>query len=58
MGMYICGTVFGALWISLLAGVIAQLDIFHPHALAMGARYWFGQYDGRRRRFDCRLLSA
>ena len=37
MGMYICGTVFGALWISLLAGVIAQLDIFHPHALAMGA---------------------
>lgn len=37
MGMYICGTVFGALWISLLAGIIAQLDIFHPHALAMGA---------------------
>ena len=37
MGMYICGTVFGALWISLLAGVVAQLDIFHPHALAMGA---------------------
>lgn len=37
MGMYICGTLFGALWISLLAGVIAQLGIFHPHALAMGA---------------------
>lgn len=37
MGMYICGTVFGALWISLLAGIIAQLNIFHPHALAMGA---------------------
>ena len=37
MGMYICGTLFGALWISLLSGVIAQLDIFHPHALAMGA---------------------
>ena len=37
MGMYICGTVFGALWISLLAGVIAQLGFFHPHSLAMGA---------------------
>lgn len=37
MGMYICGTVFGALWVSILAGVIAQLGIFHPHALAMGA---------------------
>ena len=25
MGMYICGTVFGALWVSVLAGVVAQL---------------------------------
>lgn len=37
MGMYICGTVFGALWVSVLAGIVAQLDWFHPHALAMGA---------------------
>lgn len=37
MGMYICGTVFGALWVSILAGVIAQFDFFHPHSLAMGA---------------------
>lgn len=37
MGMYVCGTVFGALWVSLLAGIIAQLGIFHPHSLAMGA---------------------
>lgn len=37
MGMYICGTVFGALWVSILAGVIAQMGIFHPHSLAMGA---------------------
>lgn len=37
MGMYVCGTVFGALWVSILAGVIAQLNIFHPHSLAMGA---------------------
>ncbi|MEI3012251.1 MAG: DUF3100 domain-containing protein [Sutterella seckii] len=29
--------VFGALWVSLLAGIIAQLGIFHPHSLAMGA---------------------
>ena len=25
MGMYVCGTVFGALWVSVLAGVIAQM---------------------------------
>lgn len=37
MGMYICGTVFGALWVSILAGIIAQTGFFHPHALAMGA---------------------
>ena len=37
MGMYLCGTVFGALWVSVLAGLIAQAGWFHPHALAMGA---------------------
>jgi len=37
MAMYICGTVFGALWIAIFAGAVAQLDIFHPFALAMGA---------------------
>ena len=37
MGMYVCGTLFGALWISVLAGVIARLGIFHPYALAMGS---------------------
>ena len=31
------GMVFGALWVSVLAGVVAQLGWFHPHALAMGA---------------------
>lgn len=36
MGMYICGTLFGALWISILAGVVARMGIFHPYALAMG----------------------
>lgn len=37
MAMYICGTLFGALWIGVLTGAVAQLDIFHPYALAMGA---------------------
>ncbi|MDY3974854.1 MAG: DUF3100 domain-containing protein [Veillonella caviae] len=37
MGMYICGTLFGAMWISILSGVISQLNVFHPLALAMGA---------------------
>ncbi|WP_251442181.1 DUF3100 domain-containing protein [Veillonella intestinalis] len=37
MGMYICGTLFGAMWISVLAGMVAQLQWFHPLALAMGA---------------------
>lgn len=36
MGMYICGTLFGAMWISVLSGFIAGLDIFHPYALALG----------------------
>ena len=36
MGMYICGTLFGALWISILAGIVSRTGIFHPYALAMG----------------------
>ena len=34
---YITGTLIGAIFISLLAGFITSLDIFHPLALAMGA---------------------
>lgn len=37
MAMYICGTLYGAVWMSILASVIAKLDIIHPYALAMGA---------------------
>ncbi|QIQ21269.1 DUF3100 domain-containing protein [Zophobihabitans entericus] len=37
MSMYICGTLFGAIWISILTTFIGQLDILHPYALAMGA---------------------
>ena len=34
---YLTGTVFGAVFIALLAGLIASLGIFNPLALAMGA---------------------
>ena len=34
---YLTGTVFGAVFIAVLAGLIASLNIFNPLALAMGA---------------------
>lgn len=34
---YITGTLVGAIFISILAGFVTSLDIFHPLALAMGA---------------------
>ena len=34
---YITGTLIGAIFISILAGFVASLNIFHPLALAMGA---------------------
>lgn len=34
---YLTGTIFGAVFIALLAGVIASLHIFDPRALAMGS---------------------
>ncbi|MBY0296806.1 MAG: DUF3100 domain-containing protein [Methylobacterium sp.] len=34
---YLTGTVFGAVFIALLAGLITSLDLFNPIALAMGA---------------------
>ncbi len=37
MAMYICGTLFGAIWMSVLSSVIAKMDILNPLALAMGA---------------------
>lgn len=37
MAMYICGTLFGAIWMGVMASVIAKMDILHPLALAMGA---------------------
>lgn len=33
MGMYICGTLFGAMWISVLSGFVSGLGILHPYAL-------------------------
>lgn len=37
MAMYICGTLFGAVWLAILTGVVAKLGILHPYALAMGS---------------------
>jgi Protein of unknown function (DUF3100). len=37
MAMYIMGTLFGAITVSVLASLIASLDVLHPYALAMGA---------------------
>jgi hypothetical protein len=37
LAMYVFGTVFGAIWIGLLASVLAGLDWFDPLALAMGS---------------------
>jgi len=37
MAMYVCGTVFGAVWIGVLASFVAGLNIFHPLALGMGS---------------------
>lgn len=37
MGMYICGVLIGAMWASVLSGILASSGLFHPLALAMGA---------------------
>jgi len=37
MGVYIVGTVFGAIFFSILASICVSLDIFHPYSLAMAA---------------------
>ncbi|WP_163024666.1 DUF3100 domain-containing protein, partial [Pseudomonas viridiflava] len=34
---YLTGTLFGALFIAIVAGFIASLNIFHPNSLAMGS---------------------
>jgi Protein of unknown function (DUF3100) len=37
MGVYIVGTVFGAIFFSILASICVSLGIFHPYSLAMAA---------------------
>jgi len=37
MGTYIVGTVFGALFFSIMGSIFASLHIFHPYALGMAA---------------------
>ncbi|WP_040057847.1 DUF3100 domain-containing protein [Priestia filamentosa] len=37
LGVYICGTLFGAVYLSVLASFLASTGFFHPISLAMGA---------------------
>ena len=37
LGVYVCGTVFGAIYLALLAGFLGSTGILHPISLAMGA---------------------
>lgn len=37
MATYICGTLLGAVWLSVLTGIVAKMGILHPYALAMGS---------------------
>lgn len=37
LGVYLCGTLFGAIYLAFLAGLLGNLGIFHPISLAMGA---------------------
>lgn len=37
LAMYVFGTVFGALWVGLLASILAGTGVFDPLALAMGS---------------------
>ncbi|MGX9135176.1 DUF3100 domain-containing protein [Rummeliibacillus sp. JY-2-4R] len=37
LGVYVCGTIFGAVYLSIIAGLIASTGFFHPISLAMGA---------------------
>jgi hypothetical protein len=37
IGVYVCGTLFGAIYLALLAGFLGSMGIFHPISLAMGA---------------------
>jgi hypothetical protein len=37
LGVYVCGTLFGAIYLSVIASLIASTGFFHPISLAMGA---------------------
>lgn len=37
MAVFICGTLFGAIWMTIMASILAKFDVLHPLALAMGA---------------------
>lgn len=37
MGVFICGTMLGAMFCGIFISIIVKMDIFHPFALALGA---------------------
>lgn len=37
LGVYVCGTLFGAIYLTILASILANSGWFHPISLAMGA---------------------
>lgn len=37
LGVYVCGTLFGAIYLAIIASLIASTGWFHPISLAMGA---------------------
>ena len=37
LGVYVCGTLFGAIYLAIVASLIASTGWFHPISLAMGA---------------------
>ncbi|QQE72709.1 DUF3100 domain-containing protein [Brevibacillus composti] len=37
LGVYVCGTLFGAIYLALLAGFLGSMGFLHPISLAMGA---------------------
>ena len=42
LGVYVCGTLFGAIYLSIIASLIASTGWFHPISLAMGAGVGLG----------------
>ena len=46
MAVYLFGSLFGALYVAILAGALGTLDLLHPYSLAMGAGVGSGSMMG------------